>query len=275
MLIRVISAVVALGILFPVLVFSHTWALPFAAAIVGCICLFEMFGCLKVRKNLWLSIPFYLVAIAAPFGMRYMPDQKLFLACLCSCAALLAMISLTVSVFSHRKIPTTQTASAYMTGMYIIASFVAIVYVRDSSEHGLFLLIMMFAAPWISDTFAYLIGRKFGKHKLIPDVSPKKSVEGAIAGIVGCTAVLLIYGLVCSKVWGVHCNYLILGVLGVLLSIVGQVGDLAMSVIKREYNIKDYGKIMPGHGGALDRFDSVLAVSIVLAVAEIFVNIFE
>lgn len=274
MLIRVISAVVALGILFPVIVFSHTWALPLAAALVGCICLFEMFGCLKVRRNLWICIPFYLVAVFAPFAMRYMQDRTLMLACFGACVGVLALIMLTVSVFSHRKIPTGQSSTVYMTGLYIIAAYTSIVYVRDSSDKGLFLLIMMFAAPWVTDTFAYLFGRKLGKHKLLPDVSPKKSIEGSIAGIIGCTLVILIYAFVCAKVWNVQCNYLLLAVLGVLLSIVGQIGDLAMSVIKREYNIKDYGKIMPGHGGALDRFDSVLAVAIVLATAEIFVDVF-
>ena len=274
MLIRVISAVVALGILFPVIVFSHTWALPLAAALVGCICLFEMFGCLKVRRNLWICIPFYLVAVFAPFAMRYMQDRTLMLACFGACVGVLALIMLTVSVFSHRKIPTSQSSTVYMTGLYIIAAYTSMVYVRDSSDKGLFLLIMMFAAPWVTDTFAYLFGRKLGKHKLLPDVSPKKSIEGSIAGIIGCTLVILIYAFVCAKVWNVQCNYLLLAVLGVLLSIVGQIGDLAMSVIKREYNIKDYGKIMPGHGGALDRFDSVLAVAIVLATAEIFVDVF-
>ena len=132
----------------------------------------------------------------------------------------------------------------------------------------------MFAAPWVTDTFAYLFGRLLGKHKLIPEVSPKKTVEGSVAGIVFCMIYVILFGFVCSKIWGVTCNYAILAALGVLLSIVGQIGDLAMSVIKREYNIKDYGKIMPGHGGALDRFDSVLAVSIVVAVVEIFVDVF-
>ncbi len=274
MLVRVISAIVALLILFPVLWFSDSILLPCAAAIVGIISLVEMFGCLKVRRNLWVSVPFYLVGAFAPFAMRYMQDRKLLLACYAACVGVLALIMLTASVFSHRKLPTSQTASAYMTALYIIAAFTSIVYIRDSSDKGQFLMIMMFAAPWVTDTFAYLFGRKLGKHKLIPDVSPKKSVEGSIAGIICCTLTILAYAFVCSRVWGVECNYVVLAVLGVLLSIVGQIGDLAMSVIKREYNIKDYGKIMPGHGGALDRFDSVLAVAIVLAAAEIFVDVF-
>lgn len=275
MLIRTISAVVALGILFPVIWFSDTVALPCAAAIVGIICLYEMFGCLKVRKNLWVSLPFYAVALFSPFAIRYIDDKKLVLACYAACVGILALIMLTASVFSHRKLPTSQTSSAFMTGLYIVAAFTSIVYVRDSSDKGQFLLIMMFAAPWVTDTFAYIFGRAFGKHKLIPDVSPKKSVEGSVAGIICCTITILVYAFVCSKVWGIQCNYAILAALGILLSIVGQIGDLAMSVIKREYHIKDYGKIMPGHGGALDRFDSVLAVAIVLAAAEIFVDVFS
>jgi len=206
--------------------------------------------------------------------MRYIQNKTLLLACLCACVGLLALIMLTVSVFSKRKIPTQQTSSMFMTGCYIIAAFASIVYIRDSGVHGKILLVMMFAAPWVTDTFAYLFGRLLGKHKLIPEVSPKKTVEGSVAGIIFCTLYVMIFGFVCTKIWDVTCNYAILAVLGVLLSIVGQIGDLAMSVIKREYDIKDYGKIMPGHGGALDRFDSVLAVSIVVAAFEIFVDVF-
>lgn len=274
MLVRVISAIVALCILVPVVIFSNTGALPIAAAIVCCICLYEMLGCLKLRRNPFVAVPFYLVGAFAPLAMRYMTDRKLLLACYCACVAVLALVMLTVSVFSKRKIPTTQTASMFLTGCYIIAAFAAIVFIRDSGIHGQILLVMMFAVPWVTDTFAYLFGRKLGKHKLIPEVSPKKSVEGSIAGIIGCTLYVVIYAFVCTKIWDVSCNYAVLTVLGIVLSIVGQIGDLAMSVIKREYNIKDYGKIMPGHGGALDRFDSVLAVATVVAVAEIFFDIF-
>ena len=274
MLIRVISAVVALAILFPVVYFSETVLLPLAAAVVGCICLFEMLGCLKLRKNLWVAIPFYLVGIFAPMAMRYMENKTLLLACLSSCVAILALIMLTVNVFSRRKIPTTQTASMFMTGCYIISAFTSIVYIRDSGVHGKILLVMMFAAQWVTDTFAYLFGRKLCRHNLIPEVSPKKSVEGSIAGIIFCMLYVMIFGFICAKIWDVTCNYAILAALGILLSIVGQIGDLAMSAIKREYDIKDFGKIMPGHGGALDRFDSVLAVSIVVAIVEIFTDVF-
>lgn len=275
MIIRVISAIVALGILFPVVFFSETFLLPLAAAVVCCICLFEMLGCLKLRKNLWVSISFYAVGIFAPIAMRYMQNKTLLLACLCACVALLALIMLTVNVFSKRKIQTSQTSSMFMTGCYIIAAFTSVVFIRDSGVHGKILLVMMFAAPWVTDTFAYFFGRAIGKHKLIPEVSPKKTVEGSVAGIVFCMLYVLLFAFTCTRIWDVTCNYFVLAGLGIVLSIVGQIGDLAMSAIKREYNLKDFGKIMPGHGGALDRFDSVLAVSIIVAIAEIFTDIFS
>ena len=119
-----------------------------------------------------------------------------------------------------------------------------------------------------------LLGRG-GKHKLIPDVSPKKTVEGAIGGVVFCVLAMVVFGLVVNNIKsGLRANYLMLIVGGLLASVVSQVGDLCMSVIKRNYGIKDYGKLFPGHGGVLDRFDSVLAVSIVLASFCSFFNFF-
>ena len=99
-----------------------------------------------------------------------------------------------------------------------------------------------------------------GKHKLIPDVSPKKTVEGAIGGVVFCTLAFVLYGFVLTVVIdGIQANYLAFVCVGIVLSVVSQCGDLVFSLIKRKYGIKDYGKLMPGHGGILDRFDSVIA----------------
>ena len=98
MKVRVISAIVALIILLPVLIFSHTFMLPLAGAVVALLCLYEMFGCLKVRRNLWVSVPFYLVGAFAPFGMRYIQDKQLLLACYAAAVGVLALIMLTASV---------------------------------------------------------------------------------------------------------------------------------------------------------------------------------
>ena len=109
-----------------------------------------------------------------------------------------------------------------------------------------------------------------GKHKLIPAVSPKKTVEGAIGGVVFCVLATVLFGFIIEKFFNTfgiaRANYLVLIIAGIFASVVSQTGDLIMSVIKRHYGIKDYGKLFPGHGGVLDRFDSVLAVSLILAV---------
>jgi phosphatidate cytidylyltransferase len=124
---------------------------------------------------------------------------------------------------------------------------------------------LIFFGAWFTDIFAYFCGMLLGKHKLIPDVSPKKTVEGSIGGIFFATLSFLIYGIITNTYFGTHSNLYFLCIAGVVVSVLSQIGDLLMSHIKRHYGIKDYGSIFPGHGGMLDRFDSILAVAIGLA----------
>jgi phosphatidate cytidylyltransferase len=151
--------------------------------------------------------------------------------------------------------------ATFTTVFYIIASFGALVLLRDR-EFGLYLLILTMYGPWISDVFAYFCGRLFGRHKLIPDVSPNKTVEGAIGGVVFCALAAMLYGFILTVVIGeiASVNYGALALIGALIAVISQIGDLIMSHIKRKYGIKDYGFVLPGHGGILDRFDSVLGV---------------
>ena len=125
----------------------------------------------------------------------------------------------------------------------------------------------------MTDIFAYFCGLAFGKHKLIPDVSPKKTIEGSIGGIIFCAIGYMVYGFVVSRVFSVEMNIIALGIFGLIISVVAQIGDLSASLIKREYDVKDYGALFPGHGGVLDRFDSVIAVSCVLMVLVYSYNI--
>ena len=146
-----------------------------------------------------------------------------------------------------------------LTVYFIVNGFSSIVLLRDY-EYGQYIYLLVFICPWITDIFAYFTGYFFGKHKLIPDVSPKKTVEGAIGGTLCCALMVVLYGFVISLfVDGLTPNYLALAVVGVVLSVVSQCGDLIFSLIKRKYGIKDYGNLMPGHGGMLDRCDSLIA----------------
>ena len=133
--------------------------------------------------------------------------------------------------------------------------------IRDSMQNGRILMWFVFWAAWGTDIFAYLIGKNFGKHKLMfKKVSPNKSLEGCIGGIFGAILLSLIYAIVCNNIFNIDISYITVTVVALLLSVISQIGDLAASSVKRYCEIKDYGHLIPGHGGMLDRIDSVIFV---------------
>lgn len=142
----------------------------------------------------------------------------------------------------------------------VILLFKAIPSVRNL-EHGFFCLLFAVLSGCITDIFAYITGKSIGKHKLCPVISPQKTVEGSVGGIVGTVAALLLLGFALEKAQVVQVNFIALTFYAVLSSIVGQFGDLSMSSVKRCLGVKDYGNLFPGHGGILDRFDSLLYIA--------------
>lgn len=149
-------------------------------------------------------------------------------------------------------------------------TLLAVMRDRFGMTAGLFGAVVVLASSWMSDTGAYFAGVKFGKHKLAPLISPKKTIEGVVGGVIVAMISLLVAGYVytiyTARFWGqtVEINYLYLALFSPLLTAISVIGDLSASVIKRQFQIKDFGKIMPGHGGVLDRFDSVLLVCTVV-----------
>lgn len=131
-------------------------------------------------------------------------------------------------------------------------------------EDGRFYIWLVFLGAFASDTFAYLIGKKFGKNKLCPDISPNKTVEGSIGGIFGVIISYILLTYFGNTVLGLDLNYLYMVIAGVIAGIAGQFGDLSASAIKRYCGVKDFGNLIPGHGGILDRFDSILFVAPVI-----------
>ncbi len=139
---------------------------------------------------------------------------------------------------------------------------ISFVYQTRQMEQGIYIVWLIFIASWISDTCAYLVGVTIGKHKYLPKLSPKKSIEGSIGGIVGAALVGGLYGyLVVEKVMPGQNITWIFALIGGVGSVISQIGDLVASAIKRNYEIKDYGRIIPGHGGIMDRFDSVIVTA--------------
>ncbi len=144
----------------------------------------------------------------------------------------------------------------------VLIPFMLCALVRlHNSENGRFLILIPFVLAFLSDTGAYFAGYYFGKHKLAPTISPKKTVEGVIGGVLGAIVGMLIYCLVLDLAFGFQARYLYAILYGVLGSLAAVFGDLSFSAIKRQVGIKDYGNLIPGHGGILDRFDSMTLVA--------------
>jgi len=156
-----------------------------------------------------------------------------------------------VLVFSYPKYRTEQMLAAFF-GVFYVAVMLSYIYQTRILPGGVFQVWLVFICAWGCDTCAYCVGMLIGKHKMAPVLSPKKSVEGAVGGVAGAALLGVIYA---AATQGPMLEYAVICAIGALISMVG---DLAASAIKRNQGIKDYGKLIPGHGGILDRFDSVI-----------------
>ena len=239
-------------------------------AVISALCgisVYEMLRCVGLHKRLAILMPFELCALGMPFLCRIerVDIENIIegrtLNILFSSCAIIVFYILCLAVFSKGKLDISHVGFAALMCMYIICGLCCTVLVSDL-KHGVFLTPLIFMASWATDVSAYFVGVLFGKHKLISDVSPKKTVEGAIGGVLGCMLGYFLYGWAVGHFTDASPNYFGLLVCAVILSVISQCGDLIMSLVKRKYGVKDYGKLLPGHGGILDRFDSVIAISI-------------
>jgi len=267
---RILTGVIAFCfVLVPVIFFADTAVLPIAVALFGCIAAYEVLHCVGLHKNLWVSAPLYLVSAALPFGIRYFEAGTVIALPVILCAVLIYLLA--TAVFSHGKADIGDVSTSLVLWVYTLIGFAGLIIIHDFIRGGQYFYLLAFVGAWVTDTFAYFTGMLLGRHKLIPDVSPKKTVEGAVGGVVFCTLSFVGFGLLYNHFWladgAKTIPLLAMAIVGFLVSIVSQIGDLSLSLLKRKYGIKDFGKIFPGHGGVLDRFDSVLAVSIILTVS--------
>lgn len=174
------------------------------------------------------------------------------------CLLLVLVALMFVYVFTFPKYHANQIMNTFFCVIYapIMLSFI---YLTRELEYGIYIVWMIFISSWICDTCAYLVGMLIGKHKMAPKLSPKKSVEGGIGGIVGAALIGGLYGyFIMAKVLDVREIPFLFALIAGIGAMISQVGDLAASAIKRNHEIKDYGKLIPGHGGIMDRFDSVI-----------------
>ncbi len=189
---------------------------------------------------------------------------------LTACMIGMVILMLLIYVFTFPKFTARDIFTTYFAFLYAGVCFSFFYRTRvfsgifdtQSFETGFYAAIVIVISAWISDTCAFFVGVCIGKHKIFPVLSPKKSLEGCIGGVLGSGLFGSLYGLLLNKFGVCGTKYILyFGIMCMLGSIVGQIGDLAASGIKRNYEIKDYGKLIPGHGGVMDRFDSMILIS--------------
>ena len=257
---RLISAAVALVILAAVFACYQTVVLNIAIGLVSGIAIFELLhatGFVKSKAVLIFSI---LYSFCTPFfGMLSNEGAVLI-------TVLYLVLLIGTLLRFHNEIHFEEIAISFFLSMAVPGALSCVVLLRDQYEESFLYILLCCIAAWISDSCAYFAGRAFGKHKMSPQISPHKTIEGAIGGVVGCVAFSLLacwlYGLYQHSV-GVELTFTwwLIALLAVVCSLVSIAGDLTSSVIKRQRGLKDFGKIMPGHGGVMDRFDSFIFVA--------------
>ena len=267
---RILTGLVIAVLGIPVLIFSNLVFYPIIISLLAGMALFELYRVLDLQKKLVLTIPTYLIALVFPTLVYFVVPETVehLTVLLWEVLAIFFYLfyALCVAVLSRQTVSTDEVARAFFSTAYISISFTSLTLLRYM-PNGAYYIALVFIAAWATDIFAYFVGSFLGKHKLAPVVSPKKSVEGAVGGTLGCVLCFLLYGLILNLCFGVtEIHYLRLAIMGLVLSVIAQIGDLACSLIKRERGVKDYGKIFPGHGGVMDRFDSIIAVSTLLVV---------
>ena len=248
---RVISGAVLVVILAITLYFGGivTCGLMALVSLVGNMELLRVYGVNKKTPGIvcYLATVLYYIAIYLDRMDIIVPMMVVYL------LVMLAVYVLTFPTYSDKQI-----MAAFMDFFYV-SVMLSFVYLIRNMEHGLVLVLLIFVSSWINDTCAYFVGRALGKHKMAPVLSPKKSIEGLIGGIVGAGVFGAVFGILFDKYVDTM-NYapLLFAVVGAVGALPAVIGDLAASAIKRNNDIKDYGKLIPGLGGILDRFDSII-----------------
>lgn len=257
---RIIVACIFVPILFVIMFFLPPEATAALVALISAVGVYELLRPLK--KSIGNAVIIISVITApAVCAWRYFGTalaNKLMFAWV----LLFVIAVFCVLMFSKREEkPGYPDIAAALFGALAIPFFLSSLSVLRAAEHGRLLVLAPFVSAFISDGGAYFAGRALGKHKLAPEISPKKTVEGSVGGFIASAVFMLVYGLVIDLTSDISVSYAWLSLYGIIGSAVGQIGDLTFSYIKRRYGIKDFGTLLPGHGGILDRFDSLVFVA--------------
>ncbi len=250
---RITSALLGFPLVILILVFGNKIVVDIALAIIAILALSEYFHAVEnVCKPIkWVG---YVSCLSISF-IHIIPEPYLQLTLSIFLPSIIIVLFLHVILSNMKK--TVKDIAYTFLGTFYIVLFTMFVAFIDGMPDGKILIWYAIFAAWGSDTFAYIVGKLIGKHHF-SEISPKKTVEGSIGGVIGAVVLMMIYTYCVNTFLGMDYSYIHILIFGIILSIVGQIGDFAASSIKREMKIKDYSNLIPGHGGMLDRIDSLI-----------------
>ncbi len=263
---RVISAIVGLALLAVVLYFFETAVLDVAVMFLSVVAVHELIHAAGLsEKRLFEAVCLVFAAVFSSVFFNIFSSLTMLV------EFVFAGIVLVFLLTDHKELSATSVAFAFFVTTLVPRAFsMFLLYRQYGSPASYFLVFLSLGVAWFNDTFAYFTGCAFGKHKLCPEISPKKTIEGAVGGIAGDILLCSILAYAFSASSGETLNWLSFAVFLPVGAVSGILGDLCASVIKRQFGIKDYGNIMPGHGGVMDRFDSWIFVAPLLYIWNIY-----
>ncbi len=276
---RIITGLVGAAAVIGWLFSMYTPVFSVFIALVAAIGVFELTKAFEVKNPVFRGLCI-VISAALPFWFEY--KEKLNIP-MFPVATLVVIASLITMVLDFQKLKFEQVACSLCSAVFVPSALSCIILYRDLyiafpdkyiKTDGIFFILFAFFCCWLSDTFAFFAGKFFGKHKLSPVISPKKTVEGAIGGVIGTAVLNVILFVVFKKFFNLSAEITlpIVIIASVCLSVISIFGDLAASTIKRHHGIKDFGNLLPGHGGVMDRFDSSCFVFPVLYSIIILIN---
>lgn len=253
---RILTGIIGLPIVAAILIWGNKYLIDAVFAIVALISIYEYYGAIEKQYKpiKWIG---YISAILSAF-IHIIPVEIWTKILIMFMPTSITLLFINIIITGMKITPKDIFATFF--GMCYVIGFLVFLPLLYSSQNGKFLIWYILISAWGTDTFAYFTGMKFGKHKLTK-ISPKKSIEGSVGGTVGAVVIALIYTALVNQYVNLDFSYIFIAIVTLILSILSQLGDLSASSIKREMDIKDYGNLLPGHGGILDRIDSIIFVA--------------
>lgn len=250
---RITSGLLGLPLVLIVLLLGHKIVVDIALVVIALLAMGEYFNAVsKVAKPVkWLG---YTSCFSIAF-VHIVPQEYLNMIVTLAVPTILLILFAQV-IATNMKTSFKDIAYTFI-GIFYVVFFIMFVALIDGMENGKILIWYAIFAAWGTDIFAFIVGMTIGKHKF-SQVSPKKSIEGCIGGVIGAIILMLVYTFFANTYWGMNYSYLFIAGISIILSLIGQIGDFAASSIKRFVDIKDYSNLIPGHGGMLDRIDSLI-----------------